>query len=103
MPTKLLAILFPALLMASGGTSAVPPEFNHGRTLHNANCTTCHGNMTGGDGITLYTRSPRMVNSTPQLKKRVRYCASGAQLNWSGQDIADVVLYLDRQFYNFSR
>jgi len=102
-PTKLLAILFPALLMASGGTSAVPPEFNHGRTLHNANCTTCHGNMTGGDGITLYTRSPRMVNSTPQLKKRVRYCASGAQLNWSGQDIADVVLYLDRQFYNFSR
>jgi mono/diheme cytochrome c family protein len=97
--TKLVAAVL-AVSITNGALGAAP-DFDHGRKLHNASCTDCHANMTGGDGTALYTRSPRLVNSRPQLEKRVRYCAAGAKLAWSDKDIADVVHYLDRQFYNF--
>lgn len=100
--TKFLATAIVAASIA-GVNPGAAADFARGRSLHNANCTDCHGNMTGGDGITLYTRSPRMVNARPQLEKRVRYCATGARLAWSEQDIADVVQYLDKAFYNFNK
>lgn len=59
--------------------------------------------MTGGDGVTLYTRDQRLVNSRQQLTAQVRACAAGAELNWSDEDVAAVANYLNVEFYGFGK
>jgi mono/diheme cytochrome c family protein len=86
-----------------GAVAGQRPDFAHGAKLHNVNCTACHGNMTGGDGSLLYTRSQRRVNSMKELKTRVHRCAAGLGLSWSSEDFTDVVHYLSERYYHFGK
>jgi mono/diheme cytochrome c family protein len=90
-------------LCALSGQSALAEEASiiHGKELHQQSCTTCHANMTGGDGSTLYTRSNRRVTSLPALKAQVRRCESNLELKWFDQDIESVTEYLNAEYYKF--
>jgi mono/diheme cytochrome c family protein len=98
------SVIFAALLWTIALVSvadAAKADLARGARLHSTHCTACHGDMTGGDGSALYTRSQRLVSSLQHLKARVRYCQSGMDLAWSLQEIADVVKYLERRYYRF--
>lgn len=92
-------IALTTLLIAS--TAQAEDATPHGESLHNANCVSCHANMTGGQGTTLYTRSDRKVSSLPKLEAQVRRCESNLGLQWFDEDILAVKDYLNHEFYKF--
>jgi mono/diheme cytochrome c family protein len=101
--TLSLAASLSAVLLIGTTTAGGKPDLAHGEQLHNTNCTECHGNMTGGDGSALYTRSQRLVHTMQQLESQVRRCASGLDLAWYDEDMADVVHYLNERYYRFGK
>ncbi len=76
-------------------------EDSNGQSLHQSHCTECHSRMTGGDGEVIYERKDSIVNSHNQLKKRVAYCAQGANTGWQQSEIELVTEYLNNQHYHY--
>jgi mono/diheme cytochrome c family protein len=97
------AALWLSAIALSGAEAIAKPDLTHGRKLHSAHCTACHGNMTGGDGSALYTRDQRRVNAMQQLEAQVRRCSSSLDLMWFDEDIADVTHYLNERYYRFGK
>jgi mono/diheme cytochrome c family protein len=93
------ALTLCSLLLATA--QADEASLAHGKELHQKNCTSCHANMTGGDGSALYTRSNRRVNSLEALNAQVRRCESNLELKWFDEDINSVVEYLNTNYYKF--
>ena len=93
----------PPLLIATAGMCASltshAADVDHGKALHDANCTRCHIEMKGGDGSALYTRADRKVKSPAELEAQVRRCESNLNLLWFDEDVADVTEYLNEAFY----
>lgn len=76
---------------ASAGLAADAPA---GKKLVEASCTGCHRTEP-------YTAADRKVNSLEGLKKQVAACAEAAGTGWTDAQKADVVAYLNREFYHF--
>ncbi len=76
---------------------------DHGKTLHDKHCTSCHIGMTGGDDSTLYTRSNRKIKSRASLETQVQRCATNLDIQWFEDDVKAVADYLDKTWYKFSR
>ncbi len=83
-----------ALTLCSAFAAAQAANVEHGKILHASQCTSCHNSS-------VYTRSNRMVTSLPGLEAQVGRCKMARGLAWSDQDIADVVAYLNADFYHF--
>ena len=64
-------------------------------------CIGCHARMTGGDGQVLYNRKDGLVHNLKALQKRVAYCEQALQLNWTKEQRAAVVHFLNKRFYQF--
>ena len=76
-------------------------DINHGKELHDSNCTTCHISIQGGDGTGIYTRENRRIESHPALIKQVNRCRDSLGMLWPENHINDVVQYLNTNFYKF--
>lgn len=72
---------------------AVPPR---GQMLYENHCMACHESV-------VHIRSRQLARSLPQLREQVRRWADYLQLRWSGDEVEEVVRYLDRQYYRFER
>ena len=99
--------LVPSLLLSLGllglAGLAHADEPSRGKELHQANCVSCHVNMTGGDGSVLYTRNNRRVQSLTGLEAQVRRCESNLELKWFDDDIEAVTKYLNATYYHFDK
>ena len=82
----LTALSFPLLAEAQ--------DYANGAELHMQSCTGCHDNS-------IYTRQPRRVNSLPALGKQVRFCKDNLGVSWFDDEVNDVILYLNQDFYRF--
>jgi mono/diheme cytochrome c family protein len=85
-----------ALTFCTVWGSAYAANVEHGQVLYQGNCTSCHD-------TSVFTRADRKVNSLPALEAQVGRCKSARGLDWSNQDIADVVAYLNANFYHFAQ
>lgn len=88
------------------GLLAVAPlsyaaDASNGQTLYEANCTSCHIKLMGGDKYAIHTRANSIIHSLDSLKKRVKFCESSNGMNWNDAQIGDVVTYLNEAFYKF--
>jgi cytochrome c2 len=83
-------ILF-TLLFSSPVWSA---DFDNGKTLHEENCVKCHDSSA-------YTRTQRRVNDLKQLGVQVRACKDNLGITWFDDEVDDVILYLNQQYYHF--
>lgn len=94
-----------SMLALALGTATLPVQavdIERGKELHDENCTRCHASMmVGGDGTEIYTRSDRRIDSLEGLNKQVRRCKDSLGMSWPEDQIADVVAYLNRNFYKF--
>jgi len=72
-----------------------------GLELHATKCMACHSNMVGGDGSVLYTRPTRRVNSYQELQIQVKFCETTLNLEWSVDEVAAVIEYLNHTYYHF--
>jgi hypothetical protein len=78
------------------------PNVQNGKAIDQAKCYACHAKKTGfSNGDMIYTRSDRKVKDFARLKTMVVMCNTELRLDMFPEDEADVVAYLNKQFYKF--
>ena len=83
-------------------TANAVPDLDNGKNIDQQKCYACHAKKTGfGNGDMIYTRSDSKVKSLANLKKMVGLCNNELRLDLFPEDEADVVAYLNQQFYKF--
>jgi cytochrome c2 len=93
------AIVLSALVSASAFAT---PDLANGKTIDQQKCYGCHAKKSGfGNGDMIYTRSDSKVKSVTNLRKMVGICNTELRLDLFPEDEADVVAYLNQQFYKF--
>ena len=80
---------------------AYAADAKNGQALYEANCTSCHVKLMGGDKYAIHTRPNSIIHSLDSLKKRVKFCESSNGINWNDTQIDDVAAYLNEAFYKF--
>ena len=97
---KLLYLLSFCGLLLSHAHAA--PDLANGKNIDQQKCYACHAKKTGfGNGDMIYTRSDSKVKSIANLKRMVGLCNTELRLDLFPEDEADVVAYLNQQFYKF--
>ncbi len=81
-----------ASVMYSSPTQATNQE--RGRALYENQCKTCHEGWVHG-------RTHRKARSLADLRSRTAAWSTHGGLEWSSEEIDDVVDYLDAHFYHF--
>jgi len=75
-------------------TWAEPQNLERGRALYENHCVVCHTSK-------VHRRYPPSAIDMEALRFIVRVWVEEQKLQWSQQDIDDVVLYLNRTHYKF--
>ena len=95
MPVITLSVLMSAPVIAA-------PDLANGKIIDQQKCYACHAKKSGfSNGDMIYTRSDGKVKSLANLKRMVGLCNSELRLDLFPEDEADVVAYLNQQFYKF--
>jgi len=81
---------------APAGSSAELPDLARGRALYENHCIVCHTQ-------TVHRRRAPLPLAADDLRYIVALWATQQGLNWSREDIEDVVYYLDRTHYRFEK
>lgn len=89
-----LSIAASAALAVASGSVGFAADTAMGKKLLEAKCMGCHGTEA-------YTAADRRVKSLEGLKKQVAACSEAAHTGWTEEQRADVVRYLDQEFYKF--
>jgi hypothetical protein len=102
---KMIFIRFPHAMILSALICApafAAPDLANGKVIDQQKCYGCHAKKSGfSNGDMIYTRSDGKVKSLANLKKMVSLCNSELRLDLFPEDEADVVAYLNQQFYKF--
>jgi hypothetical protein len=78
------------------------PDLANGKKIDQQKCYACHAKKSGfGNGDMIYTRSDGKVKNLPGLKSMVAMCNTELRLDLFPDDEADVVAFLNKQFYKF--
>lgn len=73
----------------------IAKEFDRGQALYENHCGSCHDK-------TVHKREERRATSLHDLHKWVMTWSFHAELGWSGEEIDDVVDFLNRRYYQFT-
>lgn len=92
MRTTILFIIL-ALVWLSG-TAVHAADLKRGEKLHSTYCTNCHTSS-------VYTRADRRIDSLEALNRQVQRCETALGVKWPAEDVADVVQYLNGNYYKF--
>jgi cytochrome c2 len=95
-----ISAIIAGLSLASASQAA---DWQRGEQLHNSQCVTCHAARYGNNGTEIYTRADRRIQSLEGLQRQVNLCKNNLQIIWFDEDVADVVDYLNRNFYKFEQ
>jgi mono/diheme cytochrome c family protein len=89
--------LMVAVCAAPGQAAPLQAEevVDRGQALYENHCRVCHDAY-------VHTRDARRVHDLGELQLYVSTWSFHAQLDWSREEIADVVDYLDRSYYHFT-
>ncbi len=98
-------ILHAFLISSTLGLSNLPvfaADINNGKKIDMQKCYQCHAQKSGlGNGDMIYLRSDRKVKNLERLKVMVSMCNTTLSLDMFPEEEADVVAYLNQQFYKF--
>ena len=76
------------------GSFVAHADVGHGKALQDQSCTKCHDSS-------VYSRSDRRIKSLTALQQQVSRCKKPAGAEWDKEETADVVEYLNTEFYHF--
>lgn len=91
---KILITAFVTTAMLAASQTVVAIDINHGKSLQQKSCMSCHD-----DGI--YSREERRVTSSDALRAQVQRCETNLNLQWFPEDVDAVIEYLNTSFYKF--
>lgn len=92
-PTKALSIALLALALPYAAHAA---DSGRGRLLYENHCMTCHESV-------VHIRSDRKARSAGEVTWQISRWATELKLDWRYGEIADVLDYLNTQFYRFEK
>ena len=101
---SLKLVLTLATLFTLGFThlAKAAPDLANGKKIDQQKCYACHAKKSGfGNGDIIFTRSDAKVKNLAKLKSQVALCNTELRLDLFPEDEADVVAYLNKQFYKF--
>ncbi len=79
-------------------------DLANGQKIDQEKCYACHAKKSGfGNGDMIYTRSDSKVKNLQNLKSMVAMCNTELRLDLFPEDEADVVAFLNKQFYKFKK
>lgn len=90
----LTAVALTLGLSLAAGAAAASGNAVAGKTLHDANCLSCHDTR-------VYTRNDRRVNSLDGLMGQIDACEHALNRNFAQSQIDDLVKYLNETYYKF--
>ncbi len=93
--TSLLVVCFFGL----SSQTILAADSANGQALHDAHCQSCHASLNEGKPSQIYTRADRRVTSLSGLKSQVNRCKASVGVAWFDDEVADVVEYLNSNFY----
>jgi cytochrome c5 len=76
----------------SGSSPDAPPAESRGELLYENNCQGCHTSV-------VHVRETRRAHSLKDLEYWVKRWSGELKLQWSAEEISDVVGYLNRRYY----
>jgi mono/diheme cytochrome c family protein len=76
--------------------AANEPAKSRGQLLYENHCIRCHANS-------VHSRNPRRVHNLPDLYQWVDKWAKLQKLEWSQDEIRDVVDYLNHKYYKLKK
>jgi cytochrome c2 len=98
---KLSSLVISTTLLL-GSLPAVAADINNGKKIDMQKCYQCHSQKSGlGNGDMIYLRADRKVKNLERLKVMVNMCNTTLSLDMFPEEEADVVAYLNQQFYKF--
>jgi len=74
----------------------MPPAVPRGQMLYENHCMSCHESV-------VHIRERQQVKSLQQLRARVLYWADYLQMHWGREEVEEVFIYLNDQYYRFER
>jgi hypothetical protein len=92
MKTSILILITTGLATLNSSSFAI--DVNHGKSLQQDNCMSCHDDS-------IYTREERRVTTLDALRQQVQRCETTLNLTWFPEDVDDVIEYLNTSFYKF--
>lgn len=87
------ALVCGTLSAASGRLPAA--DLERGKMLYENHCTACHTSV-------VHVRENRRANSIPELVWQITRWERLLQLDWRYQEVADVLYYLNSNYYKFA-
>jgi cytochrome c5 len=72
----------------------MPPAPPRGQMLYENHCMSCHESV-------VHIRTQKDVKSLPQLRTKVLNWADYLKLRWGKEEVEDVVIHLNSQYYKF--
>ena len=92
---KITSVILPLLAFS---TITLAVDLDEGKELYEEDCTECHDSS-------VFTRpsKQRKVNDFAKLKTQVHRCVNMTGASWFDEDEENVVAYLNKEFYKFSK
>ena len=78
-----------------GNAKRIEPRFSRGQLLYENHCTECHTSVA-------HIRADRRVRTMKDLEAWVMRWAGQRKLQWSADDVAEVVDYLNGRYYQLT-
>ena len=72
----------------------LPPARPRGQMLYENHCMSCHESL-------VHIRAGQQATSLPQLRANVQRWVDYLQLHWGREEVEDVVIHLNDQYYKF--
>lgn len=85
-----------AAVSTSPTTTTDARDFERGRALYENNCRTCHT-------AKVHRRIPQLPINEDELYRIVLTWAHFEGMNWTSEDVEDVVYYVNRTYYQFPK
>jgi mono/diheme cytochrome c family protein len=81
---------------AGVSTTTDARDLERGRALYDNNCRACHT-------ARVHRRVPRLPMNEDELRRIVLAWVRFEGMRWSGEDVDDVVYYVNRTYYQFDQ
>jgi mono/diheme cytochrome c family protein len=82
--------------VSTTSTTADVRDLERGRALYENNCRVCHT-------ARVHRRVPQLPTNEDELRRIVLTWVRYEKLQWSSEDVDDVVYYVNRTYYQFDK
>jgi cytochrome c2 len=64
-------------------------------------CNSCHANILGGDGNSMFSRNDRKIKTASALATQITRCSVGLNLSLFEDEEENIGAYLNKNYYKF--